>query len=259
MTEPVKTFSVGFAEAGSENELGGRPARSRVPRLGPPRARAVVRGEHGRSRGARLASRRAARGPLGARLSRSLRARLPPRDGRALRPGSRRALRRLLRDTRLLRSAGPWRRLPAPSGCSRERLAPVAPRRSGAQCRPSRPRARSTASCTMGDGNRSIPRTARPPLVGPLAAARRPGGAARSASSGSTASLTTRYQPRSTSTPSSGLVDDMLHYFDRTSMAHSLEVRVPFLDHELVELCARIPPISRCGVSARSTSSERQP
>ena len=38
------------------------------------------------------------------------------------------------------------------------------------------------------------------------------------------------------------LVDLMLHYFDRTSMAHSLEVRVPFLDHELVELCATIPP-----------------
>jgi asparagine synthase (glutamine-hydrolysing) len=37
------------------------------------------------------------------------------------------------------------------------------------------------------------------------------------------------------------LVDDMLHYFDRASMAHSLEVRVPFLDHELVEYCARIP------------------
>ena len=38
-----------------------------------------------------------------------------------------------------------------------------------------------------------------------------------------------------------GLVDDMLHYFDRTSMAYSLEVRVPFLDHHLVEYCATIP------------------
>jgi len=48
-----------------------------------------------------------------------------------------------------------------------------------------------------------------------------------------------------------GLVDDMLHYFDRTSMAHSLEVRVPFLDHRLVELVATIP--NRLKVDGRLT------
>jgi asparagine synthase (glutamine-hydrolysing) len=37
------------------------------------------------------------------------------------------------------------------------------------------------------------------------------------------------------------LADDMLHYFDRASMAHSLEVRVPFLDHHLVEFAATVP------------------
>jgi asparagine synthase (glutamine-hydrolysing) len=48
-----------------------------------------------------------------------------------------------------------------------------------------------------------------------------------------------------------GLVDDMLQYFDRASMAHSLEVRVPFLDHHVVELCSRIP--SRLKVRGNTT------
>jgi asparagine synthase (glutamine-hydrolysing) len=36
--------------------------------------------------------------------------------------------------------------------------------------------------------------------------------------------------------------DDLLLLTDRLSMAHSLEVRVPFLDHELIEYTATLPP-----------------
>jgi len=38
------------------------------------------------------------------------------------------------------------------------------------------------------------------------------------------------------------LSDYITRYLDTTSMAYSQEARVPFLDHELVELCAQIPP-----------------
>jgi asparagine synthase (glutamine-hydrolysing) len=38
------------------------------------------------------------------------------------------------------------------------------------------------------------------------------------------------------------LADEFLHMTDRFGMAHSLEARTPFLDHELVELVASIPP-----------------
>ncbi len=38
------------------------------------------------------------------------------------------------------------------------------------------------------------------------------------------------------------LVDDLLTLTDKMSMAHSLEVRVPFLDNDLVEFMAGIPP-----------------
>jgi asparagine synthase (glutamine-hydrolysing) len=38
------------------------------------------------------------------------------------------------------------------------------------------------------------------------------------------------------------LVDDPVKRVDNMTMAASLEARVPFLDHELVELAAKIPP-----------------
>ena len=37
------------------------------------------------------------------------------------------------------------------------------------------------------------------------------------------------------------LPDDLLNITDKLSMAHSLELRVPFIDHEVVEYCAKIP------------------
>ncbi len=38
------------------------------------------------------------------------------------------------------------------------------------------------------------------------------------------------------------MADVVVQSLDRGSMAHSVEARVPFLDHEFVEYCARIPP-----------------
>jgi asparagine synthase (glutamine-hydrolysing) len=42
-------------------------------------------------------------------------------------------------------------------------------------------------------------------------------------------------------------VDDLLAIADRTSMAHSLEVRVPYLDHTLVEFMAGVPGALKIG------------
>jgi asparagine synthase (glutamine-hydrolysing) len=44
------------------------------------------------------------------------------------------------------------------------------------------------------------------------------------------------------------LPDDLLHLADRISMAHSLELRVPFVDHELVEAIFPLPDRVRVGL-----------
>jgi asparagine synthase (glutamine-hydrolysing) len=49
------------------------------------------------------------------------------------------------------------------------------------------------------------------------------------------------------------LVDDLLVKMDRTSMAHSLEVRSPFLDTALIEFAMRLPP----GLKIRGLSLKR--
>ena len=66
--------------------------------------------------------------------------------------------------------------------------------------------------------------------VGPAPAGERPGSPL-----GETLHLDTRL----------ALVDNMLLYFDKMSMATSLEVRVPFMDHKLVEFCTRLPDSRR--------------
>src|SRR3954471_9199463 len=42
-----------------------------------------------------------------------------------------------------------------------------------------------------------------------------------------------------------GLVDNQLLYPDKASMAHSLEVRVPFMDHDVVAFCEALPDSRR--------------
>lgn len=41
------------------------------------------------------------------------------------------------------------------------------------------------------------------------------------------------------------LADDILVKVDRTSMSHGLEVRSPFMDHRLVDFCARLPACAK--------------
>ena len=239
MTDPVQTFSVGFAEAGSENEL--NDARRVAEFLGAEHHElelsfaedAVELEELVWYLDEPLADLSA----LGFLALCELAARhvtvaLTGQGADELFGG--------YTKHRAAAMAGVWGRFPAPVRAVSERLAPVAPRRIG--------RAMSTLAAgstvdrllAMANGNRVDPDLRQRLRVGPLAAL--DGQAARRALLQRMESLPDDPLPATLYVDAQlGLVDDMLHYFDRTSMAHSLEVRVPFLDHELVELSARIP------------------
>lgn len=55
----------------------------------------------------------------------------------------------------------------------------------------------------------------------------------------------------------SWLVEDLLMKADKLSMANSLELRCPFLDHRLVQWCARLPLVWKVGSAELGYSSKR--
>ena len=233
----VETFSVGFA--GEDSELPDAAPRRRRARRRPPRARGRAATRPGRPVARsiwHLDEPLADLSSLGFLALCELARRA--RHGRALGPGRRRAVRRLPQAPRRVagRDLEPRSRAAARRrGGARCAAGPAAPAGWSTRCRPPDPVARLLASSGLvhadlraglfGGALAEHAGAAEPCCAAALAGA--PGAAPLEAALYLDAKL--------------GLVDDMLTYFDRASMACSLEVRVPFLDHELVELAARIP------------------
>ena len=238
MDQPVDTFAVGFA--GDRLRAGRRAPRRRVQRRQPPRARG----------GARHRARRmlatlswhmdeplADLSSLGfLALSRAGGVRRSPSR---FRPGRRRAVRRLSQAPGRLAGEclGPHAR--RRGGRSPRRPCGV-PRAAPAACstrsrRPTRSRAcwPRAASCT--------PTCSRGLFAGALAEHERRRRALIARAPRRRAGRRRRSRPRCSSMPSSGWSTTCSPTSTARRWRCSLEVRVPFLDHELVELCARIP------------------
>jgi asparagine synthase (glutamine-hydrolysing) len=132
---------------------------------------------------------------------------------------------------------GTWRRLPAPARDASARLAARGPgriRRAALTFAADDPAARLVEmSGRLGGGLRA--ELYRGPLAGKTGAAALAAVRARVPDHRDDALATTL------TIDAQLALDYMLHYFDRASMAHSLEVRVPFLDHHVVQYCAGIP------------------
>ncbi len=241
MSEPVKTFSVGFAEDGEDNELA--DARSSRTSSAPTTTSSSSRSTSDAVDLADLVwhldeplADLSALGFLA--LSRARRASMSPSRSPARAPTSSSAA---TASTGRRRSSARWRRVPAPARALGDR----ASRRAGP--RGSRRAARTLAApdpverllAMSGQLDAGLRARARCAARSPSVDGER--GAPRDRAR---ASATCADDPLPATLYLDGqlaLVDDMLHYFDRASMAHSLEVRVPFLDHQLVEFCATIP------------------
>jgi asparagine synthase (glutamine-hydrolysing) len=237
MTEPVKTFSIGFAEAGKTNEL--------------PDARLVaeVFGTNHHELELSLTEQAVDLSDLVWHLDEPL-ADLSALGFLALSELAARHVTVALSGQgadelvggylkhRAAALCNIWDRAPAPFRAGAARIAPLAQgrlRRAARTLTAPDPAARLFAMSSKLDGS------LRSELVrGPLAEPGRTVGldAVRALLGGVRASplATTLYLDGQLA-----LVEDMLHYFDRASMAHSLEVRVPFLDHHVVEFAATIP------------------
>lgn len=236
MHEPVKTFSIGFREAGDENELA--DARCVAERLGTDHhelelslADAVDLEELVWHLDEPLADLSAVGfHALSGLAARHVTVALCGQGADELLGG--------YAKHRAAAVVGAWRRLPASVQRLGGRLAPHAPARFA---RPARtlvapgPAERLLAMSSKLDGTLRA-RLLRPELEVAGDAALRAAASRVDGVADQPLAATLHVDAQL------ALVDDMLHYFDRASMAHSLEVRVPFLDHELVELCARIPP-----------------
>ena len=238
MREPVKTFSVGFAEAGSENELA--VARRVAEHFGTDHhelelsfARDSVSLEelvwHLDEPLADLSSLGFL--ALSELATRHVTVALSGQGADELFGGYARH--------RAAAAATTWYRVPGPIRTAAVSGARLGPRRLRRMLRSVDAGGTVDRFLAMARGNRVDDDLMRRLRTGPLSTAR---GTARTVLAERLGDLVASPLEESLYVDAQlGLVDDMLHYFDRASMARSLEVRVPFLDHELVELVATIP------------------